>query len=156
MKGLGASETFNHRLPLPEQLEKISSITNNTCTKVFDASAMAAEAALAILASSSASGKKSFATTNDWSPIEGPGDVKVCKIKLGDIGREGTKQANEVNAEIISLVPVLEKWVEGGEIKPMAYEIVGSVGMESVLEGLEVFGARKSGEKKVLVRIAEK
>jgi hypothetical protein len=158
LKSLGADETYNHRLPLPEQLEAISTITGGKCAKVFDASAMATETGLGML--SSGEGKKYFATTNDWMPIEAKEDITVFIVTLGDIGRKtlgpGTEERVEaVNNEIRALIPILEKWVASEELKPMGWDVVGDVGVEGILKALEVFGGRKSGEKKILARVGE-
>lgn len=51
-------------------------------------------------------------------------------------------------------IPLLEKYFDEGLLKPMEYEVVGDVGVGEVLKGLDAFNGRKSGEKKVLVRIA--
>lgn len=75
-------------------------------------------------------------------------------MTLGVIGRSGTEHIAEVNQNIESFIPKLEKYLGEGLLKPMEYDIVGDVGVEEVLKGLDAFRSRKGGEKKVLVRLA--
>ncbi len=68
VESLGADATYNHRLPLEDQLKEISLITDGKFSKVFDASAFGVEtgmAALARLGDPNAK-PKYFSTTNDW------------------------------------------------------------------------------------------
>jgi NADPH:quinone reductase-like Zn-dependent oxidoreductase len=68
VKGFGADATFNYRIPLEEQIKEIVRATEGKFSKVFDASAMAAETGMAALAASTEpkSEGRHFATTNDW------------------------------------------------------------------------------------------
>jgi hypothetical protein len=68
VESLGADATYNHRLPLEDQLKEISLITNGKFSKVFDASAFGAETGMAALAKHGdpIAIPKYFSTTNDW------------------------------------------------------------------------------------------
>jgi hypothetical protein len=76
-------------------------------------------------------------------------------VTLGAIGRTGDEHTREVNQDIEDFIPKLEGFLSNGSIKPMEYEILGEVGMESVLKGLDAFNTKKSSEKKILVKLAE-
>jgi hypothetical protein len=62
------------------------------------------------------------------------------------------KIKEEVNEDIAAFIPALEKYLEGGLLKPMEYEVVAD-GFDGVLKGLEIFNAGRAGGKKVLVRL---
>ena len=68
MKSLGADATFCHRVPVEEQLRDIASITEEKFSKVFDASAFAAEVGMKALElhGDSNAKPKLYSTTNDW------------------------------------------------------------------------------------------
>ncbi len=65
---MGADATFNHRLPFDEQLKDIAQIAGGKFSRVFDASAFAAETGLSALTQHGDPQAKVryFATTNDW------------------------------------------------------------------------------------------
>lgn len=90
------------------------------------------------------------------TPIEEKENIEIYKVALGQIGHSGTALAEKVNEDITSFIPVLEKFLESGEIKPLDYVSAngGKVGFESVLKGLEEFNAKKSGVKKIVVRLS--
>lgn len=87
-------------------------------------------------------------------PIEPKQGVEVYLCSLGQIGRSGSEHTTQVNQDMEGFIPLLEKYFDEGLLKPMEYEVVGDVGVGEVLKGLDAFNGRKSGEKKVLVRIA--
>ena len=80
--------------------------------------------------------------------------VKIDQVKLGEIGRKGDTETQDVNTNIARMIPELEKWIESGELEPMEYKLVDGVGFGPVLKGLEGFQGRKSDGKKLVIRIA--
>ena len=81
--------------------------------------------------------------TDTWNrqPITPIPGITIYKVELGIIGRsEGNPRTGEVNGDIASFIPKLEKLIEEGLIKAMEYEKVGGVGVGEILKGLEVFG----------------
>jgi hypothetical protein len=88
------------------------------------------------------------------SQIESKEGVEVYVIKLGDIGRKGSADIDQTNADISALIPKLEEYVKAGHLTPLEYVQVGEVGVGEVLKALEAFNAHKSG-KKIIVRLAE-
>ncbi len=89
------------------------------------------------------------------APIEEEKEIQIFKVTLGEIGREGNAHTEGVNKSIMYLIPILETWLESGKLKPMEYELVEGVGVDKVLKALEIFEARKRGDKKVVVRLAD-
>ena len=69
VESVGADATFNHRLSLDEQLKEINKIAGGKFSRIFDASTLATETAMASLAQHGdpKAKPKYFATTNDWS-----------------------------------------------------------------------------------------
>ncbi|KAE8446201.1 hypothetical protein EG329_012426 [Mollisiaceae sp. DMI_Dod_QoI] len=157
LKDLGVDATFSYKIPLTEQLAEIAAIAKGKCSRCFDASAMAGETGMEALAQCGDPQVpvKYFATTNDWMPIAPKEDIEMYLVKLGAIGRSGTEDIAQFNRDTEEFIPKLENYLRGGLIKPMEYDIVGGVGVGEVLKGLDAFNARKGGEKKILVRIAD-
>ena len=92
-------------------------------------------------------------------PIEEKEGIEIFKVALGQIGRTGGALADvavQVNRDIAAFIPVLEKWLESGQVKPPAYIEAngGEVGFESVLKGLEEFNTKKSDGRKLIVRVS--
>jgi hypothetical protein len=80
----------------------------------------------------------------------------MFKIALGQIGRTGGEHTTQVNKDIAAFIPFLERYLESGNIKPLAYVVAndGKAGFESVLKGLEEFNTKKSDGKKLVVRVS--
>lgn len=87
-------------------------------------------------------------------PIEHVDGIEVYMVKLGLIGQSGDEKKDTVNKAMASFIPILEKLLENGALKPMDYEQIGDVGVAEVLKGLQIFNARKSDGKKVVVKLA--
>ncbi|KAH6719468.1 chaperonin 10-like protein [Leptodontidium sp. 2 PMI_412] len=156
LKTVGADATFNYKLPLEEQLKEIASVTGGKFSRVFDASAMASQTGMEALAQHGDPKVevKHFATTNDWVPIEPKQGIQINMVSLGKIGKTGDESILQVNQDIEDFIPTLEKYLADGSLKPMEYEVIGDVGVENILKGLEAFNSKKSATKKVLVRVA--
>jgi hypothetical protein len=90
----------------------------------------------------------------DRVPIEPKQGVLINLVALGAIGKSGDNHVAEVNDNIKALIPKLEEYLAEGQLKPMEYELVGSIGVEEVLVALDAFNARKTSEKKIVVRLA--
>jgi hypothetical protein len=89
------------------------------------------------------------------APIEKKEGIEIYLCELGLIGRDRDNTLiKEVNDDMISYIPKLEQYFKSGALKPMAWEQLGGVGVEAVLEGLEAFKTRKSDGKKIVVRLA--
>ena len=164
---------MNHRLPLEEQLREVHNITSGNFSRVFDASAMATEIGIAALAKVSADKDeiKYFATTNDWyiafigrsccayahktvhrTPIVPQEGIKIYQADLGGIGQGGEER--EINKKVAAYIPLLEKYLSTGALKPMEYEQVGDIGVEEILKGLVAFNTKKGSAKKMVVRLS--
>jgi len=156
VRSIGADATFDYKTPIESQIKEIERVTGGNFSKSYDCSAMAAETGMAALATSTDTEPKIFATTNDWIPIEEKEGIEICKVTLGQLGHSGTPLAEKVNRDVASFIPVLERFLESGEIKPLDYVLAnrGEPGLKSVLKGLEEFNAKKSAVKKLVVRVS--
>ena len=88
-------------------------------------------------------------------PIEEKEGIDIYKVTLGQIGRTGNEHTAQVNKDMTAFIPVLEKFLESGEIKPLAYVLAndGKIGFESVLKGLKEFSTKKSDGRKLIARV---
>jgi hypothetical protein len=91
-------------------------------------------------------------------PIEEKAGIEIFKVALGQIGRSGgdlAEVAVQVNKDIASFIPVLEKWLASGKIKPQACVLAdgGNTGFESVVKAIAEFNTKKSDGKKLVVRV---
>ncbi|KAL2067553.1 hypothetical protein VTL71DRAFT_1978 [Oculimacula yallundae] len=157
LKNLGADATFNYKLPMEEQLKEIARVTDGKFSRVFDASAMASQTGMEALArhGDPKVGVKYFATTNDWERAERKQGIQVNVVSLSKIGKTGNESILHVNQDIEDFIPILEEYLADSSLKPMEYEVIGGIGVSSVLKGLEAFKLRKSATRKIVVRIAE-
>ncbi|KFY55512.1 hypothetical protein V496_06974 [Pseudogymnoascus sp. VKM F-4515 (FW-2607)] len=156
VKAAGADSTFDYKLPLSDQLSHIRDTTNGNFSRVFDASAMGTETAIAAISqlASQHAPARYFSTTNDWTPIEPLDGVTIHQVALGEIGRTGSEKAERINGDIAGMIPELERFVGDGRLKPLGYVRVGEVGVGQILKALKAFSEHRSG-KKMVVRLAE-
>jgi len=78
----------------------------------------------------------------------------VYTIELGLIGKSGNEETETVNNDIAGFIPKLEELFASGALKPMDYEQIGEIGIESLPPALEAFTTRKNDGKKVVVRLS--
>lgn len=81
--------------------------------------------------------------------------VEVYPVELRKIGQDRDASCKTINDDIANVIPKLEKCLQKGYIKPMEYDLVEGVGVETVLKGIEIFKVQKSGVKKVVVKFAQ-
>jgi len=80
--------------------------------------------------------------------------MKIYRIKLGQIGRFGEGEEQEVlNKNLTELIPVLERLLKEGKIQPLEYHVVNE-GLENVVEAVKYHDSGKLRGKKGLVKIA--
>ncbi|KAH8596183.1 chaperonin 10-like protein [Bisporella sp. PMI_857] len=134
VKAVGANATFSYKLSLENQLKEIKSITKNNYRLVIDTSAAAMETALKALDAIDVP-EKAFATVDNWTPMEPQPLIKVHRLELGIIGRDGNDEITATNKALKSYIPKLEKLLEKGELKPNEYETAGT-GLDGVVKGI--------------------
>ena len=87
-------------------------------------------------------------------PIDPKDGIKINMVSLGKIGKTGDESTLRVNQDIQDFIQELETYLADGSLNPMEYEVIGDVGVDSILKGLKAFNSKKSATKKILVRLA--
>lgn len=153
VRSFGA-EVFDYKLSVQEQLEAVLKITEGKVSRVFDAVASDNPViARELFKHETLSSKtKLFASTNDWSGIGDFEGGKTYEVKLGPVGRP---EATQLNGLLEKYIPVLVKLVENGTVKVGDYEVVGSSGVEGVIEGYKQKSAGGSGLRKLVVKMQD-
>lgn len=81
------------------------------------------------------------------APVDG---IKIHRVQLGAIGKS---DAAELNGYIASYVPMIEDLVEAGKLIPNDYQIIGQVGLESVIQAWKEQQKNSGAGGKYLARI---
>ena len=150
VEGLGA-ETFDYKVDVDEQVERVLDVTGGKIVGVFDAAASDdPKVAKGLFGKGGDGVTKKFSTTNDWSGIQDFEGGKTMYVELGHIGRGG---ADELNKTLEKHIPVIVRLVEDGKLKTSEYEVVGNGGFEDALKAFEYQGSGKAGSNKVVVKV---
>jgi hypothetical protein len=80
--------------------------------------------------------------------------IKVHRLELGIIGRDGNDEITATNKALKSYIPKLEKLLEKGELKPNEYETAGT-GLDGVVKGIGAMNEGKGGGKKIIVILSK-
>lgn len=100
----------------------------------------------------SSSGRRLYATTNDWDPAPEASLGFVTKgIALGPIGRP---ESAELNKKLNSWIPVIYRLLDSGKLKAGDYSVEGE-GVGGISTAWEAQKSGKLGNKKVIVKVAD-
>ncbi|POR33762.1 Zinc-type alcohol dehydrogenase-like protein [Tolypocladium paradoxum] len=146
----GADATFNSRASPADQAAEVKSITGGNFAVVFDASAVAHEAAFKILEQSSA-GTKYFTTTDVAGKYTAPDGVREYRVRVGELGRDGDI-GKHVTEETAKWTPVLAGHIAKGTITPVEIEVHSGTGWQALIEAIKYYAEGKA-KKKVVVRV---
>ncbi|KND93394.1 Zinc-type alcohol dehydrogenase-like protein [Tolypocladium ophioglossoides CBS 100239] len=146
----GADATLNNRASPADQAAEVKSITGGMFAVVFDASALAHEAAFKILEQSSA-GTKHFTTTDVAGQYTVPDGVKEYHVRFGELGRDGDI-GKHVTQETAKWTPVLAGHIAQGTITPVELEVYDGNGWQALIEAFKCYAHGKA-KKKVVVRV---
>lgn len=169
---------LDYKLPLQEQVDTISKVTEGNFHRAFDASAQSSQTAFDALHKVSRRNtgeKKLFATTDDWyvllsslncnrfniMPIRTemtlPSGIDTYRVHLGQMGRAGSGNdvADEVKREVTKFIPKLERLFASGDLKAMKYTVANDskVGFEGVITGIKMMNKGSEKGKKIVVRL---
>lgn len=147
------AQWFSYRDDIETQVRSVLDKTGGDgVSLIFDAVAGDDPKLAKALFKSSSSAEKYFATTNDWSGIVDFEGGKTYCIELGEVGRpEGV----ELNKIIEQYVRVCTRLLEEGKVLAGEYEVVGE-GLEAAVQAYKYQQSGKAGNKKVVVKLANK
>jgi NADPH:quinone reductase-like Zn-dependent oxidoreductase len=146
----GATATLNNRAPIEEQLAEIEKITGGNFGHVFDSSVQATELSFKALETISKEPVKYFSTTDDGSDMTAPESVNLYRVELGKLARKDDI-GKHVTTKVTELIPVFEKFLKSGEVKPLSYHLVPGTGWDKVIEAIADMEAGKVA-KKIIVK----
>ncbi|KAH0846807.1 hypothetical protein AYO21_07366 [Fonsecaea monophora] len=150
VKSLGAV-TFDYKKSIEEQVKEVVDATSGEISRIFDAVAADDPVTAKELFKASKSNKRSFATTNDWTPIPDFEGAKSHPIKFGGVGRP---EEAELNKKIEAYIPVITALIEAGKLVPAEYEVIGT-GFEDAIKAYEHQRSGAGGSRKVVVKIQD-
>ncbi len=156
VKALGADGVIDYRKSEADQLHDLKEMTGGNFFGVYDTVAQSEQLARKALTEVSTAKQKYFATTDDWTPMEPSEGYKTFRAKLGLIGRSAdeSKEVPTLNSDIASYIPVLERFMDEGKLKPNEFHIAGK-GFEGVSEAVAIQQKGGSGGAKVLVNLQD-
>ena len=79
-----------------------------------------------------------------------PSSLNSYRIALGQIGRYDNEKGRQVTAALAAMIPIFEKHVEKGTLKPLEYEVAEEKGWEAVIKAVATFEAGKVKNKLVV------
>ncbi|KAF5550068.1 zinc-binding alcohol dehydrogenase domain-containing protein [Fusarium napiforme] len=147
----GASATFNSRETIDAQVAEIK-ITNGKFGKMMDASTYGYVVMVKALESAS-NAKEKYLTSVDScrSPFSTPSSINEYRADLGHLCRPNERDGTQITASIANWIPLLEKHIAAGTLKPLEHHVVDGVGWEKVIQGIQDMENGKFG-KKIVVR----
>ncbi|KAF1979314.1 GroES-like protein [Bimuria novae-zelandiae CBS 107.79] len=153
VKSLGADATVDYKLAPDEIVEQVKQITERELDLAFDAVSVNNDLVAKIFtAIPSSSGQRLYTTTNDWDPAPDAALGFITKgITLGPIGRP---ESAELNKKLTSWIPVINRLLGSGKLKPGDYSVEGT-GVEGIQQAWDAQKSGKLGNKKVIVKIAD-
>ncbi|PGH07752.1 hypothetical protein AJ80_07957 [Polytolypa hystricis UAMH7299] len=142
---------FDYNKPVEEQVKEVLSVTKGNIHRVYDAAATGIEFASALF-KELPNGPKLFATTNSWSGITDFEGATTNLIQLAAIGRP---DAEQLNNQLASYIPVLVAMFEKKKLLPSPYDLIGEGGFECAIEALNYQKTGAGGANKVVVKIQD-
>lgn len=79
-----------------------------------------------------------------------PSTIHKYHTKLGELGKNSPIGIH-VTEKTTSWIPVFERHIAGGALRPLEYQIVDGQGWEAVVEAAKLFGAGKAVKKLVVI-----
>ncbi|KAH7361527.1 chaperonin 10-like protein [Plectosphaerella cucumerina] len=145
----GATDTFNGRGTVDEQVADIKRITGGNFGRILDATTFGFDVMAKALDTASTAETKYLSSEFKTSP-----DIQVYRVQAGHLCREDEAIGAEVTRDIAGWVPRLEAHVAAGTLKPVDYQLANVAGWEGVIGGIQdVEGGKAS--KKIVVRVAD-
>ncbi|KAF5624487.1 zinc-binding alcohol dehydrogenase domain protein [Fusarium sp. NRRL 52700] len=150
----GASATFDSRETIDAQVAEIKKITDGNFGKMMDASTYGYKVMVKALETASNAKEKYLTSVDSWSPFSTPSSINEHRADLGHLCRPDERDGAQVTSNIGTWIPLLEKHIAAGNLKPLEYHVVDGVGWEQVIQGIRDMEGGKVG-KKIVVRTQE-
>ncbi|KAH6670926.1 chaperonin 10-like protein [Plectosphaerella plurivora] len=150
----GATDTFNGRAGVDEQVADIKRITGGNFARVFDATTFGTDVMIKALDTVSTAETKYLSSVDDWTEFKVPASIKEYRVSAGHVCREDEALGAEVTRDIASWVPGLEAHVAAGTLRPVEYQLSNVAGWEGVIQGIQDVEAGRA-PKKIVVRVQD-
>ncbi|KAH7220294.1 chaperonin 10-like protein [Fusarium oxysporum] len=150
----GASATFNSRETIDAQVAEIKKITNGNFGKMMDASTYGYKVMVKALETASNAKEKYLTSVDSWSPFSTPSSINEYRADLGHLCRPNERDGAQITSNIANWIPLLEKHIAAGTLKPLEHHVADGVGWEKVIQGIQDMEGGKIG-KKIVVRTQE-
>ncbi|KAG5789072.1 hypothetical protein H9Q69_011860 [Fusarium xylarioides] len=148
----GASATFDSRESVDAQVAEIKKITNGNFGKMMDVSTYGYKVMVKALETASEAKEKYLTSVDSWSPFSTPSSINKYRADLGHICRPNERDGAQITSNIANWIPLLEKHIEAGTLKPLEHHVVDGVGWEKVIQGIQDMEGGKIGKKIVHLR----
>ncbi|KAF4436708.1 hypothetical protein FACUT_6303 [Fusarium acutatum] len=135
----GASATFDSRETIDAQVADIKKITHGNFGKMMDASTYGYKVMVKALETASDAKEKYLTSVDSWAD-------------LGHLCRPNEKDGSQITSNIANWIPLLEKHIAAGTLKPLEHYVVDGVGWEKVIQGIQDMEGGKIGKKIVHLR----
>ncbi|KAF4340085.1 hypothetical protein FBEOM_5945 [Fusarium beomiforme] len=143
----GASATFNNRGTVDEQVAEILKITRGNFGKIMDASTYGYDVMVKALETASNAKEKYLTSVDSWSPFSTPSSINEYRADLGHLCRPNERDGIQITDNVSRWIPLLEKHIAAGTLKPLEHHVVDGVGWDKVIQGLQDMEGGKIGKK---------
>ncbi|KAF5570800.1 zinc-binding alcohol dehydrogenase domain-containing protein [Fusarium phyllophilum] len=150
----GASATFDSRESVDAQVAEIKKITDGNFGKMMDASTYGYKVMVKALETASKTKEKYLTSVDSWSPFSTPSSINEYRADLGHICRPNERDGAQITSNISNWIPLLEKQIAAGTLKPLEHHVIDGIGWEKVIQGIQDMEGGKIG-KKIVVRTQE-
>ncbi|KAF5990597.1 hypothetical protein FBULB1_75 [Fusarium bulbicola] len=148
----GASATFDSRETIDAQVAEIKKITGGNFGKMMDASTYGYKVMVKALETASNAKEKYLTSVDSWSPFSTPSSINEYRADLGHLCRPNERDGTQITSNIANWIPLLEKYIAAGTLKPLEHDVVDGIGWEKVIQGIQDMESGKIGKKIVHLR----
>ncbi|QGI69963.1 hypothetical protein CEK26_002296 [Fusarium fujikuroi] len=145
----GASATLDSRETIDAQVAEIKKITDGNFGKMMDASTYGYKIMVKALETASNAKEKYLTSVDSWSPFSTPSSISEFRADLGHLCRPNETDGAQITSNIAKWIPLLERHIAAGTLKPLEHHVVDGVGWEKVIQGIQDMESGKFGKKVV-------
>ncbi|KAH7318298.1 zinc-binding oxidoreductase CipB [Stachybotrys elegans] len=149
----GAHATFDSRATVEKQVAEVLHITHGNevghFMHVFDASGVGHDVAFESLKRSTEN-FKFFSTVDASGSFAAPAPIKEYRVQAGMLSYPGDKNVKDAD-EVARMAPVLDEYIENGDIRPAEFDIFDGVGWGALKDALGRYNPES--RKTMVVRV---